>query len=200
MLRLAASLDVSNTFRHIFPEKREYSFVSNLGRPCRLDRVYVSNSLLNSVVNVDHPPNANSDHTFLQVDLDLQPIARGKNSWNLPSTLLEDTVYLDKVRNFWIGWKNRKHFYNSIFEWWDEGKTRIKSLSISYAHKTSKASRKHETSLDKRLRNAIAGGKSGLIRHFSAKFAKLGRRELILTSPTVITDGKKRGEKAPPSS
>jgi len=92
MLRLAASLDVSDAFRHIFPEKREYSFVSNLGRPARLDRVYVSSSLLNSVVNVDHPPNAYSDHTFLQVDLDLQPIAQGKNSWNLPSALLEDTV------------------------------------------------------------------------------------------------------------
>jgi len=100
MLRLAASLDVSDAFRHIFPEKREYSFVSNLGPPARLDRVYVSNSLLNSVVNVDHPPNAYSDHTFLQVYLDLQPIARGKNSWNLLSALLEDTVYLDKVRNF----------------------------------------------------------------------------------------------------
>jgi len=81
----------------------------------------------------------------------------GKNSWNLPSALLEDTVYLDKVRNFWIGWKNRKHSFHSVFDWWEEGKTRIKSLSISYTHKTSIASRKHETSLDKRLRNAIAG-------------------------------------------
>jgi len=83
---------------------------------------------------------------------------------------------LDKIRNFWIGWKNRKHSFNSVFDWWEEGKSRIKSLSISYTLKTSKASRKYETSLDKRLRNAIAGGKSGLIRHFSAEIRKVRQK------------------------
>jgi len=129
-LNLTANFDISEAFRHLFPEKREFSFVSNLGRSSRLDRAYFSNSLLNSIVNVDHPPNVFSDHSFLQVDLDLTPVICGKNSWNLPSALLEDEVYLEKVRNFWLGWKRKKTLLNLSLTGGTPGKT-VSNLSLS---------------------------------------------------------------------
>lgn len=168
LTKLTSDLGLFDAFRYVFPEKREYSFVSNLGNASRLDRTYVSNSLLASVVNVDHPPNPFLDHTFLQMDLDFRRAVQGKNSWNLPSALLEDETYLGRIRAFWTGWKTCKHKFDSILEWWDVGKSKIQTLTQTYTYKTSRASRKHEESIEKRLRNAIAGGKMGLIRHLSS--------------------------------
>ena len=108
-------------------------------------------------------PNAFSDHTFLHIDLELQPIVRGKNSWNLASALLEVGVYLEKIWNFWTGWRKRKNSFESLGEWWDSGKDQIKNISESYQRKISKSNHKHEISLEKRLRNAIGGGISDTV-------------------------------------
>ena len=80
------------------PDTRDYTFCSTKGHAARLDRAYVSSGLLNCVTDIDHPPNAFSDHSFLRVDLDFQEVEYGAKSWNLPTRLLRDEAYLEGVK------------------------------------------------------------------------------------------------------
>jgi len=168
--------DIADTFRSKFPEAREFTFCSSLGHTSRLDRCYASNSLLDYLVQVEHPPNAFSDHSTVQVSFDFLEVPRGRNSANLPSSLLESEAYLAGIRRLWKGWQSRKSNFTSVLDWWDKGKEEIKTFSLSFVARQRKFDSKHERSITKRLHNAFNGGKTGLVRHFSAKLREIQNR------------------------
>ena len=166
---LTSKFDVSDAFRFLNPDARDFTFCSTNGHAARLDRAYLSSSLLNYVTDTDHPPNAFSDHSFLRVDLDFREIEYGAKSWNLPARLLENDFYLEGVRRLWSSWQKSPLRTTNPSSWWDKGKVKIKTFSISFLNRTGKSERKHARGLEKRLRNALNHGKSGLVRHLSAQ-------------------------------
>ena len=169
---LTSKLDVADAFRFLNPDARDFTFSAN-GYASRLDRAYLSPGLINCVTKIDHPPNAFSDHSFLQVGLDFQEVEFGSKSWNLPTRLLENETYLEEMRLLWTGWQKSPLRTVNPSLWWDKGKEKIKHLSISFGNRTSKAERKHVLGLEKRLRNAINRTKSGLVRHLSAQLREI---------------------------
>lgn len=170
---LIAKLNVSDAFRVLNPDLRDYTFCSTNGHAARLDRAYLSPELLNRVTNIDHPPNAYSDHSFLQVDLDFREVEYGTKTWNLPARLLEDGAYLKEVRKIWTCWQKSPLRASDPGLWWDRGKEKIKLLSVDFGSRSRKVERKHTLNLEKRLRNALNHGKSGLVRHLSAQLREI---------------------------
>ena len=172
---LNASLDLFDTFRHCKPSEISFTFVSSRGNASRLDRAYASSYLLDFLTLVDHPPNVYSDHTFLTVDFDFSEVEIGKGQWRLPSNVLQDKSFQDNIENFWSGWTNQKRMFPSLLEWWDKGKERIKSIALTHQKRFRKRENRHLKSLDKRLRNAIKGGKIGLINHLNTQIRSVHR-------------------------
>jgi len=173
LVELTSRFGISDAFRSKFPDSKEFTFCSSQGHTSRLDRCYVPDALLNSVIQVEHLPNAFSDHSIVKADFDFSEVLRGHNSWNMPYSLLEDDSYISAVRRLWKGWQSRKSEYFSILQWWDDGKEEIKRFSLSFHARHRKREFKHERSVSKRLQNAINGGKTGLVKHFSAKLREL---------------------------
>ena len=167
---LTSHFETFDSFRHLHPDTPEFTFYSaNSGSVARLDRAYISDSLNGNLVNVEHPPNAYSDHTFLLASFDFNQAMRGKGTWKLDNNLLEDDTFITAISNFWSGWRNKKPTFPSVSEWWDRGKTHTKAIAQSHAKRLRRRGCKIERSLTKRLSNAINGGKTGLIAHLSAQ-------------------------------
>ena len=192
---LISKLDVADAFRFLNPDARDFTFCSANGYAARLDRAYLSPSLINCTINVDHPPNAHSDHSFLQVDLDFREVEFGTKSWNLSIRLLEDEAYLREVRLLWSSWQKSPLREKNPSQWWDKGKGKIKTMSLNFRNRTSKAERKHVLGLEKRLRNAINHGKSGLVRHLSAQLREIANAKTRMHFAFRSLQWKEEGER-----
>lgn len=117
----------------------------------RLDRLYIPQNLLGTTfASIRACPL--SDHSVAEISI--QPNgarARGKGVWKMNNGILEDKTYQREVRGFIEYWKYRKKEFQSIGEWWDEGKRRIKVITIRSLVRKSRNRRKQEDDLKKKL-------------------------------------------------
>jgi hypothetical protein len=60
----------------------------------------------------------------------------GNSYWKFNESLLENENYIKLIENFWKGWHSEKLKY-SLLDWWEIGKKKIKSLSITFSNKDS---------------------------------------------------------------
>ena len=79
-----------------------------------------------SVPACDIMPCPFSDHCALEFS------ASGPGLWKLNVSILEEREYFDIISDFWAQWKHRKAVYCSLAKWWEDGKSKIKGLTISY--------------------------------------------------------------------
>ena len=68
----------------------------------------------------------------------------GPRLWKLKTSILEDEGYISAVSNFWSGWRNMKGLYPSLAKWWEEGKSRVKALTIRHCCQRSSVSSQRE--------------------------------------------------------
>ena len=62
----------------------------------------------------------------------------GPGLWKIKSTVLQDSVYVSAVTDFWLDWRSNKGDFS---KWWDVSKSNIKGLTISYCVRRSLLSR-----------------------------------------------------------
>ena len=55
----------------------------------------------------------------------------------------------EEVRALCNGWKTHKHIFESIFDWWDEGKKTKSNLSLNLTHEKLLALHENTRSLSK---------------------------------------------------
>ena len=68
--------------------------------------------------------------------------------WKLSVSVLEDDDYFQLVSDFFCNWRHRRQSFRSLVEWWDEGKARIKGLTINYCKQHSQSKRLERDILD----------------------------------------------------
>jgi hypothetical protein len=81
----------------------------------------------------------------------------GSGVWKLNTSLLTDKTVRDKVVTFWTDWKKKKQYFSNVGEWWDTGKSRIKSLLIKCSKtKLMIKSKQERARVLKRYRTLVA--------------------------------------------
>jgi hypothetical protein len=65
----------------------------------------------------------------------------GNSYWKFNESLLENENYIKLIENFWKGWQLEKLKY-SLLDWWEIGKKKIKSLSITFSKNLAEDERK----------------------------------------------------------
>jgi hypothetical protein len=65
----------------------------------------------------------------------------GNSYWKFNESLLENENYIKLIENFWKGWQSEKLKY-SLLDWWEIGKKKIKSLSITFSKNLAEDERK----------------------------------------------------------
>ena len=70
-----------------------------------------------------------SDHCAVSLICPIpEPVPRSPGRWKLNTSILSDQSFKDSVSSFWLGWKKRKSSFETIPEWWDVGKSKLKDV------------------------------------------------------------------------
>ena len=88
---------------------------------------------VSSVLSCDLLPCPFSDHCgLLTIVSVLDVVPPGPGLWKVNISILEEPAYVPLIRDFWESWRSSVLRFPSLANWWDEGKSRIKGLSIRY--------------------------------------------------------------------
>ena len=80
-------------------------------------------------------------------------VTRGRGTWKLNLSHLEDDEYKKSLNEFWYEWQKEKINFHDIGLWWDIGKTFIKRRSIDFSIKKVKRRTDIRNTLTKDIQN-----------------------------------------------
>ena len=109
-------------------------------------------------------------------------IPRGPGRWKLNCSLLESPEYINLIRTFWTSWRERKPSFPSLQHWWDEGKKRIRGISVQFSCEQSKIKsvrRATLTNLATHLKSQIDNGVGGLFDTYESVLSQLATIDQI---------------------
>ena len=141
------SLELVDIWRVMNPNQKIFTWHRNKQRS-RLDYLFTSEHLLNSVSNVEILPGLLSDHSLLKVQLNsIDKHSTGKGFWKFNASLLHDNLFVKKVKDL-IKSCGEKHAHLEDKRLvWEFIKFSIRNYTISY----SSYKKKQQSSLTKNL-------------------------------------------------
>ena len=99
----------------------------------RIDLIGVSFVWVPSVSCCDILPCPFSDHCAVLLSVSVpDTVPSGPGLWKLNTSILGDDEYVGLISNFWLSWRASIHRYPSLAKWWEDGKSRVKGLTIRY--------------------------------------------------------------------
>ena len=129
-------------WRYLHPSSSCFTWTSSDGTlASRIDFVGCPYVWVSSVSSCDVIPCPVSDHCAVLFCVSVPDVVPpGPGLWKLNTSVLEDEGYVSAVTNFWSGWRNMKGLYPSLAKWWEEGKSRVKALTIRHCCRRSSVS------------------------------------------------------------
>ena len=130
---LVKDFDLVDSFRHLFPGKKEYTW-SSRGVSCRLDRIYVSRKIVSSIKDVRHILFSLSDHNFVACFFEnFHHIKIGSSYWKFNNSLVDDQDFVDYMSLYLKFALETRPVDFSLLQWWDECKVAIKNKCIWFS-------------------------------------------------------------------
>ena len=103
----------------------------------RLDRVYLSQSFSNRLLNSFIYPVGFSDHHLVTLDFHISPTTKYSSYWRFNIKLLQDSDFSQEFEIFWGIWRERKREFESLSQW-EVGKAHIRIFCQQYtSHSTA---------------------------------------------------------------
>lgn len=124
--------DLLDSWAHISNKPGYTYYHKGIKRPSRIDYVLISQTLGNQLQEVSVDSSGLSDHSTIFVRLNNQSVPTGKGRWICNNEILKDEQCRDRVEWFWNYWTTQKDVYDSLFVWWDIGKSRLKEIIKDY--------------------------------------------------------------------
>ena len=141
-----------DAFRRKYPKRKEYSF--RIGPVhCRLDRFYISDTLIQWVNKINHTPSSCSDHYYVDMEFksfDLEKMQYGPGFWKCNTKVLDDVTFKNDMEKLWNDKLNKAPIKDA--QWWENCKVQFKKLIILHSRKISSQLRKQIKNLEKDLR------------------------------------------------
>ena len=123
----------------------------------RLDYFLISGELSYLVSDACIKPSIKTDHSLIQLKLNLfNEERRGPGFWKFNTALLRDEVYIDLIKELVVTLKQQ---YNDLHDHglrWDFIKSEIRQLTLDYSKTQAKIRREAENELNKQYINALA--------------------------------------------
>ena len=158
LIQLTGKYDLVDIWRIRNPKSNRFTFRQNhfsgfLQR--RLDYVFVSNFLQESIQNIDILPSFCTDHSPIFFCYKRSSsFESGKNFWKFNSSLSQDETYLSQMKEHISLIKNESNecFSDSQTKW-EYLKYKIRKFTISYSKTKAKKNREKKTFLENRLKS-----------------------------------------------
>ena len=143
-------LDIEDVWRRRNPNKIEYSWTGR-GKKSRIDYWLSSISLNSQIKSVFYSFAPYTDHSAINMIVNIDEIKRGPGIWKMNSSILVDQNYIEGITSLWTKWQNKKDSYADKKRWWDLGKRHIKSYSISYSKEKSMVNKCNLTEIEEKI-------------------------------------------------
>lgn len=122
------------------------SFIST-----RIDKFLTSRSLNPFVLDTSIKPFPHSDHDYVCLLLNFDPVIRGPGYWHFNSELLRDAAFETQIKDFWTDWQTKYDDFVDPLLWWDKAKQHFKIIAISCAKIIGKQKRHERFQLERKL-------------------------------------------------
>ena len=130
---LLSDHDLVDAYRSKFPNQVAVTWRGR-GVSSRLDRIYLSSSLIPSVQSVQHVVNSVSDHDLVLMRMSpLSPVSVGKGFWKFNTSLLKDPDFCGKINQVLHCASGEIPTDGSILTWWDGLKGDFKEIAIAHS-------------------------------------------------------------------
>ena len=157
--RLINRYSLVDIWRKQHEHSRQFTWINKSGTiRCRLDRFYISSSLVNDcVIEPSILPYLHSDHNIVHLQLQVSNSCNnnGPGLWKLNTSFLSHKSVRDKVIRYWTDWRTKKSHFTNVGERWDVGKSRLKSLLITCGRNLSTSSNQERACLLNRYRSLM---------------------------------------------
>ena len=150
---MLAELSCEDIWHLHHPDEKTFTHRSHLGSAARIDRIYTSRQIRNSIISVDIQRCVHTDHDLISVHILLDLVQLGKGIWHQNCSLLSDKTFTDQIHTFWATWRDRKNTFPDLLQWWEEGKSKIRLLAQSHSKKKSCSMQKTLKNKKYQLRN-----------------------------------------------
>ena len=123
-----------DTFRHLHPTKRSFTFSGISNYRSRLDRIYIHQSTSTKIILAEMKPAYFSDHDMYIIEqktsIETERITWGKGLWKYNKTTLENKTNAAEMKSHWDKYRTSKNRYKNLLEWWEIGKRSCKQKCI----------------------------------------------------------------------
>ena len=147
------NFQLKDIWRHQNPDKKEFTFYSNVGTGSRLDKFYLTKDLTPNVIESKIQNFAHSDHDKVNIKLDSSEIERGPRLWKINNSYLHDPDYVNEITLMWYLHQLKKDENENLNGWWEGGQTRIKEISLNFSKQKNRESKIYKHNLPKQFRD-----------------------------------------------
>lgn len=125
---------VIDVWRYLHPSSSGFTWTRWDGSlASRIDLIGVPYVWVSSVSSCDILPCPFSDHCAVLLSVSVpDTVPPGPGLWKLNTSVLNDDEYVELISDFWLSWCASIHRFPSLAKWWEDGKSRIKGLTIRY--------------------------------------------------------------------
>ena len=167
------------------PTRGVYTHYSRSGAT-RIDRIYVTQNIYDNKDGVEVLTPAMSDHlaVILRVKWDRPRIDRGKGSWRMDISLLNDKVNRNQLRDRWMRWKANRRWYPDTVAWWTKSvKHQLRKYWLHVCAEAKREDREMENFLYSCLYDILQtpqarAGNIGAMNRITAKIVDLHRKRM----------------------
>ena len=138
---IRSDFSLVDVFWALYPARRLFTF-SAQGVSTRLDRFYVSSTVVGRVKSSSIIPCTITDHSIIETTFDdglFETYVHGPGYWKLNVSLLNDRELVERVEALWVTLKG-SHVKNGM--WWENCKLSFKKLLVQYSRKRALKSKK----------------------------------------------------------
>lgn len=135
LIQLIETHDLCDIWRNMNQDVRQYTWAhstENYISLARLDRIYSVQHQRNLFKFCKIIPVGFSDHSLVLCSVLFKCVKYKSAYWIFNTSLLNDEKFLENFSFFWKTFKQQKHFYVSLSQWWDCGKVLIRDFCQKY--------------------------------------------------------------------
>lgn len=129
------TFDIKDAYRFKHPNTQIFSKytknrTNSITHASRIDQIYISIHALENINDFSYIPAPFSDHFSMHLAFKLT--CNKTAYWIFNNNLLKSPSLNRQIRELWSDWKACKSSFQSISDWWELGKSKIKSFIITH--------------------------------------------------------------------
>ena len=160
--------DMIDAYRHVNPATDGFTFIRK-NSASRIDRLYVSRAILNSVTAADLIPTPSSDHNAVLIEINDNVAAIDTNEqskrhtyWKLNNQVLSNPDFEVNFQHLYRRLLLRKQNFVSVTEWWEKcTKPLFRHFLINFSKQLSKEKHDTKDALYHWLKDSVDKGMEG---------------------------------------